>query len=211
MVEFKLENGIEVKVQNQYMYIEDLVKIGERKIIKALSQVDDKVKELMYYSYSYSRDSKEFSSFVIYPNDIYEQSEYLDSISDGYYWFTEGRDAYIINLTVHELFDLDSTDVAKMITDYANAYLNSVYIACSKDAGEKHGLLNEIYKIDEENERVYTIIEGIVLEHDEDMQQVAAYVLDDITGELIFRKENPDRMKYELNKDSNKCEWINVQ
>ena len=204
MVEFKLENGIDVKVANQYMYIEDLVKMCERKIIKALSMTDEVTKNLMVYGYSYNQKLKEFSHFTIYADSLYEQADYLESISE-LSWFTETREAYILELSIYELLEIDTTELAQLMTDYADAYNNSVYISCSQQAIE-NGLLNEIYSSHEETGHVFTRIEDIVIEHNEDMQQIASYIVDRRTDELVFREEIP-HMKLELTEDKKKCRW----
>lgn len=198
-------NNVEVK--DGAVSIEALGNICYEKLEMARQQLEHA--EDITICISIKVKDKAFSKYTIIPTNIWEHAEWLDSISDGYSWFTENAESYMTEFDIHDVIMMSISEIADKMATLHKIYQNSIYVHCTK-AIQDDGLQCEIYEINEDTEHVFTRVEDTVLEFSAgDMQLIATYVLDTPTGKLCFRQFIP-YFKYEYNRETRECKWVEV-
>lgn len=201
-------NNVEVK--NEMVSIEEVGNVAFEKLEIAMKQVDDIVKDNLLISVSRSTVDTSFRGFYVFPDDIHEQADWLDAQSDGYMWFSECYEAYTLDLSLHTVLITDITELTKKFNMLYMAYMNSVYNNCNESI-QKLGLLNEIYKIDEDTEHVFVCMEDTVLECNSDMQVISVHSLDAKTNELYNEEKVGLYYEYKFDNERKHSNWAEVE
>lgn len=201
-------NNVEVK--NEVLSIEEVGNVAFEKLEIAMKQVDDIVKDNLHICVSRGTEDNSFRGFYVFPNDIHEQAHWLDAQSDGYMWFSECYEAYTLDLSLHTVLITDITELTKKFNMLYMAYMNSVYNNCNESIQEL-GLLNEIYKIDEDTEHVFVRMEETVLECNSDMQVISTHGLDTKTNELYNEEKVGLYYEYKFDNERKHSNWVEVE
>lgn len=199
-------NNVEIK--NEMVSIEELGDMCYKKLEMARQQLEESIRDDLCISISMLSDDKRFAGFVVFPRNIYEQAEWLDSISDGYTWFTENVEAYQLELDLHTVIMMGVTELADKMTLLHSVYENSIYKHCTKEI-QDDGLLCEIYEINENTGYVFMRIEETILEFSEgDMQLIATYT--GINNEPLCDKQEVSHWEHRYNTKTKQYEWKEV-